>query len=273
MRERLREYSNILQLDTETYLHFKYAPNGLVRALQMYFIVTLVAGLGIWLGIPVQIERPVLYEVLDDAQGIITDLSQAVEPYLEQNIPYLSAPEMVAVPVGDAATAAGEVINELLLMAETEAELVNPPLGPRLSRVIRLFGRWLSVPLAIMSDWIFLVLVAMRVAKLCSGRATLGQHLTAVLLSAAPLVLILPSFIPDMSPVIPVTFAFGITLFSRILALVGFGWAALILIKGLAVAHEFSYWRSLGILLLSWAAIYVVIPLITVLLGGYLIRF
>lgn len=273
MRERLQEYSSILQLDTETYLQFKYASDGLVRALQLYFVVTLVAGLGIWLGIPVQLDRPVLYEVLDDAQGIITDLSQAVEPFLEQNIPFLSAPEKLAEPVGNAAAAAGEVVNELILMAETEAEAVSPPLGPRLSRVIRLFGRWLSVPLAIMSDWIFLALVAMLVAKMFSGRATLGQHLTAVLLSAAPLVLILPSFIPDMSHVIPITFAFGITLFARILALVGFGWAALILIKGLAVAHEYSYWRSVGVLLLSWTAIYVVIPLVTVLLGGYLIRF
>ena len=196
----------------------------------MHFIVTLVAGLDIWLGIPVQLDRPVLYEVLEDAQGIIADLSQAVEPFLEQNISYLSTPEKVAQPVGNVATAAGEVINELLLMAETEAEAVSPPLGPRLSRVIRLFGCWLSVPLAVMSDWILMALVGMLVAKMFSGRATLDQHLTAELLSAPPLVLILPSFIPDMSHVIPITFSFGITLFARILALVGFGWAALILI-------------------------------------------
>lgn len=273
MRERLNEYSNILQLDTDTLLQFKYAPDGLVRALQLYFVVTLIAGLGIWLGIPVQLDRPVLYEVLDDAQAVITDLAGSVEPYLEQNIPFLTEPGRVAEPIGDLSTAAGETVNELLLMAETEAELVSPPLGAPLSRVIRLFGRWLSVPLAIMSEWMFLVLVAMLVAKMFSGRATLGQHLTAVLLSAAPLVLLLPTFIPDLSSVIPLTFAFGITLFSRILALVGFGWAALILMKSLALAHEFSYWRSLGILVLSLAAIYVVIPLITVLLAGYLIRF
>ena len=113
MKKKLLEYSNILQLDTETLLRFKHAPDGLVRALQMYFIVTLVAGLGIWLGIPVQINRPVLYEVLDDAQEVITNITQSVEPFLEQNIPLLSTPEIVAEPVGDAATAAGEVVNDL----------------------------------------------------------------------------------------------------------------------------------------------------------------
>lgn len=273
MKAKLQEYSNILQLDTETLLGFKFAADGLVRALQMYFIVTLLAGLGIWLGIPVQLDRPVLYEALDEAQGIVTYISRSVDPFLEQNIPFLEAPETIAIPVGNMAEAAGETINELLLQAEVEAELVAPPLGPRPSRVVRLFGQWISVPFAIMSDWIFVILVAMLVAKVVGGRATLGQHLTAVLLASAPLILILPTFIPDLSHIIPITFALGITLFSRILAVVGFAWAVLILIKGLALAHEFSWWRAMAVLLLSWLTIYALLPLAGVLIGGYLLGF
>jgi hypothetical protein len=249
MQINLREYSNILQLDTETLLRFKYAPDGLVRALQMFFIVTLVAGLGIWLGLPVQLDRPVLYEVLSES------------------------PEKIAKPIGELATAAGEVTNELLMKAETEAEAVSPPLGPRVSRVIRLFGQWLSVPFVIMSDWFFMVLVAMLVAKMLGGRATLGQHLTVVFLASAPLVLLLPAYIPDLSPVIPITFALGISIFSRLIAIVGFGWALLILIKGLELVHEFSWWRAIGILVLSWLTVYVLLPLILILIGGYVLGF
>lgn len=272
MRDRLNEYSHILQLDTQTLLAFKHAPNGLVRALQLFTAVTLVAGLGLWLGIPVQLERPVLYEVLDEAQLSISSLAAAVDPFLTQNIPFLEDPAAVAEPIGDAAEAASEAINEVLLQAEAEAELVSPPLGPRLSRVIRLLGQWISVPFTVISDWLLLALVAMLVAKMVGGRATLDQHLTAVLLASAPLVLLLPSFIPDLSTVIPITFAFGISLFSRIIAIIGFGWAALILTKGLALAHEFSWWRAIGIVLLSWLVLYVLLPAAGVLIGGYLLR-
>ena len=271
MPERLREYSNILQLDTDTLLRFKYAPDGLVRALQIFFVVTLVAGLGILLGLPVQLDRPVLYEVLNETQELITDFTGSVQPFLEQNIPFLNSPEKIAEPVGELATAAGEVTNELLLKAETEARAVSPPLGPRVSRVIRLFGQWLSVPFAIMSDWFYMVLVAMLVAKMLGGRATLGQHLTAVLLASAPLVLLLPIYIPDLSPVIPFTFALGISIVSRLIAIVGFSWALLILIKGLELAHEFSWWRAIGILALSWLTVYLLLPLVSILIGGYVL--
>jgi hypothetical protein len=137
--------------------------------------------------------------------------------------------------------------------------------------VIRLFGQWISVPLAIMAQWLPLVLVAMLVAKLLGGRATLSQHLTAVLLSTAPLVLLLPSYIPYLGSVMPITFSYGIALFANIIALVGFAWAALILIKGLALAHEFSWARATAVLVLSWLAFYVLLPLAGILIGGFIL--
>ena len=82
MRERLHTYSQVLQLNTETMLALKYAPQGLMRALQMFTIVALLAGLGLWFGIPVQLGRPVLYEELDSAQTAIDSLAASVEPFL-----------------------------------------------------------------------------------------------------------------------------------------------------------------------------------------------
>jgi hypothetical protein len=271
MKERLHTYSQVLQLNTETLLAYKYAPEGLMRALQMFTIVALVAGLGLWFGIPVQLDRPVLYEELDSAQVAIDSLAGSVEPFLAQNIPFLESPEEVAGVIGEGAEAASDTVNELLQMAETEAELLSPPLGPRLSRVIRLFGQWISVPFAIIAQWLPLVLVAMLVAKLLGGRATLSQHLTAVLLSAAPLVLLLPSYIPYLGSIMPITFSYATALFANIIALVGFAWAALILIKGLALAHEFSWARATGVLVLSWLALYVLLPLAGILIGGYIL--
>jgi hypothetical protein len=69
----------------------------------------------------------------------------------------------------------------------------------------------------------------------------------------------------------PITFSYAIALFGNIIALVGFAWAALILIKGLALAHEFSWARATGVLLLSWLALYVFLPLVGILIGGYIL--
>ncbi|MFN2137337.1 MAG: YIP1 family protein [Candidatus Promineifilaceae bacterium] len=271
MRERLHLYSQILQLNTETMLAFKYAPDGLIRALQMFTVVALVAGLGLWLGIPVRLQRPVLYEELASAQQVIDNVAGSVEPFLTQNIPFLDSPERLARLIGDGAEAASETVNELLATAETETELLSPPLGPRFSRVIRLFGEWISVPFDILARWLPLALVAMLVAKLLGGRATLSQHVTAVLLSAAPLVLLLPSHIPYLGSIMPITFAYGIAAFGNILALVGLAWAALILLKGMVLAHELSWSRAAVALFLSWLAFYVLLPLAGILIAGYVL--
>jgi hypothetical protein len=272
MRQRLHNYSQILQLDTQTMLNYKHAPDGLARALQMFFVITLLAGLGVWLGIPVQVDKPILYETLMDTQLSVDQFARSVKPYLQGALPIIPEAETLAETVGNAAVGASETINKLLEAAEVEAKVVEPPLGVRTSRVIRLFGRWLSVPFAVMANQIVFVLVAMAVAKLIGGRATLSQHLTAVLLSVAPLLLLLPTYIPDLAPVVPITFAIAISLFARILALVGYAWAALILLKGLALSHEFSWWRALATLLLSMVVVYL-IPVALSIYAGYLLLF
>ena len=45
MRERLHTYSQVLQLNTQTLLAFKVAPDGMMRARQQFTIDALVAGL------------------------------------------------------------------------------------------------------------------------------------------------------------------------------------------------------------------------------------
>ena len=71
--------------------------------------------------------------------------------------------------------------------------------------------------------------------------------------------------------VMAITFAYGTALFANIIAQVSFAWAALILIKGLARAPEFSWAAATGVLVLSGLALYVLPPLASLLIGGYIL--
>ena len=65
------------------------------------------------------------------------------------------------------------------LAADIRAEAVKaePPIGTRASRVVHLFGAWLSVPFKLASDWLLFALALLVVTKLLGGRATLPKHL------------------------------------------------------------------------------------------------
>lgn len=267
-----REYSDILQLQTDTFLFFKNAPNGLARALQLFFVVALVAGIGVLFGIPVQASRPIPADVLDTTQDLIDSNISSVTPFLESGIPFISVPTGISESIGDVVEGAGEIVSNALAIFESEAELLEPPLGVTASRIFRQFGRWVSTPFQIMADYIGIALISMLAAKLIGGRATLSQHLTAVLLASAPLVLLLASLIPDLSPVTTLATATAITLFGRLIALIGLAWAAVILIKALALFHDFSWERAVWSPILTWLAIYLILPLASGALLAYLLR-
>lgn len=268
----LREYSNILQLQTETYLDFKHAPNGLARALQLFFVVSLIAGLGVLFGIPVQVARPTLVDILDATQASINEVTTSIDPFLQSGIPFFSLPPDTADAIGGLFEAAGESVNNALAIAEAEAERLEPPFGTTVSRVIRQFGQWISTPFTIMASYIGIAIVSVVIAKMLGGRATLGQHMTAVLLASAPLVLLLFSFIPDLSLVTTIATSAAVTIFGRLIALIALGWALIILIKGLALFHEFSWGRAAWTILVTWLAITLIVPAGSALLLGYLFR-
>jgi hypothetical protein len=153
-----------------------------------------------------------------------------------------------------------EEVNNAIDQAQADVERLEPPAGARTSRVVRIFGQWLAIPFAMARRWLFFALVALLVTKLLGGRATVAQHLAAVALAAAPAVLLLVTFIPVMNYVAPLPYSIAIHYFGRTLALIALGWSALILLKTLAVAHDFSFWRSAGALVLTWLVIWVIIP-------------
>ena len=134
------------------------------------------------------------------------------------------------------------------LAADIRAEAVKaePPIGTRASRVVHLFGAWLSVPFKLAGDWLLFALALLVVTKLLGGRATLPKHLAAVALAAAPLVLLIGLYIPDMAGVTTVPMAGAIHYYARILALIGLVWAGLIMLRTVSLAHEISVWRTVG---------------------------
>ena len=152
-----------------------------------------------------------------------------------------------------------------------EAVKAEPPVGTRASRVVRLFGEWLSVPLQIAGDWLLFALVLLVVTKLLGGRAPLPKHLAAMALAAAPLVLLFGNYIPDMTGALSTPMAAAVHYYGRILAIIGLVWAGLILLRTISVAHEISMWRTAGAMALTWAVLYVLVPLAGVFLTGYLL--
>jgi hypothetical protein len=157
--------------------------------------------------------------------------------------------------------------------ADVRAEAVRaePPIGTRPSRIVRLFGEWLSTPLRLANDWLLFALALLLVAKMLGGRAPLPKHLGAMMLAAAPLVLTLGLYIPSLEGVLSIPMAGAVHYYARILAVIGLLWAALLLLRTLSVAHEISLWRAAGAITLAWLALYVLLPLASVLFGGYLL--
>jgi hypothetical protein len=164
-----------------------------------------------------------------------------------------------------------EQLEQFAAELRAEALKAEPPIGTRASRVVRLFGEWLSVPLRLAGDWLLFALVLLVVTTLLGGRAPLPKHLAAVALASAPLVLLFGNFMPDMAGTVSIPLAGAINYFGRVLALVGLVWAGLLLLRTVSVAHEISLWRTAGALVLTMLAIYVLAPLAAVYVTGYLL--
>ncbi|MBE2238658.1 MAG: hypothetical protein IAE81_12775 [Caldilineaceae bacterium] len=161
-------------------------------------------------------------------------------------------------------------VQTFVAQARAEVVKIEPPLGARPSRVIRLGGAWLASPLHYAADWMLFVLALMLVAKSLGGRATLNQHLGAVALSAAPAIFFLLAYAPDLSDVMSAPTAAALHYTGRILALVGVVWCGALLLKAVGVAHGFGLWKSVGVFALTWVVMYVVAPLAVVLATGFL---
>ncbi|MCB0085214.1 MAG: YIP1 family protein, partial [Caldilineaceae bacterium] len=168
--------------------------------------------------------------------------------------------------------AAPEEINLMLAEVRAGVEQYHPPLGVRFSRFIRMFGEWLATPFVLLARWAYFTLMLLVAAKMLGGSGTIRQHLTGVLVAAAPLVLLFLTYVPTVTPMLSQSFDLAFDYVGRLLALVGLGWAVLILLKSMSVAHDFTLARAAGAVALTWSLIYVVTPVLSFLAMGYILR-
>ena len=70
---------------------------------------------------------------------------------------------------------------------------------------------------------------------------------------------------------LPLPTAAAIHYTGRILAFVGVVWCSVLLLKTVSVAHGMGMWKSAGVLVLTWIALYVLLPLATLFASGFLL--
>ncbi len=168
--------------------------------------------------------------------------------------------------------AAPEQIQDVLDIAQEELVLLQPPLGVTFSRFINFLGDWLSTPFQLAAAYLPLVLVAMLAARVLGGKGTVTQHIFGMALAVAPAFLLFLTFANDLGLGVSASTQVSINIAGRILGLIAIAWAFLILIKSLSIVHEFSRWRAIATLALTYGIIYVLLPLLGFFATGYLLR-
>ncbi len=239
MRSAFSTYSRILQLDTDTFVTIKHLDDRVWFALRFFVIMALIGALGKWALLGSLMNQPTLPEIAHQ----IADIGYLIAGYLPEWLGFL-------------ATFLKDV-SDLVLEIETKLAALAPPIGTRPSRVVLLIGQWLSTPFNLMAYWFGYALVLAGVARWFGGRGSLTQHLSLVALAIAPYIL---SIVSNFEPT-SIIASVGIGIAGRALVVIGLAWSAAILVRAVAVAHEFTIGRSIAVLLIAFILLYVLLPL------------
>lgn len=227
-----RNYWVILMLGDEPFEAVKTAKDSLWYALRFFAVITLLASLGILVPIRGIVEAPTLAER-------ITLLGENVEE-AGRDLPRLLARPVESLAAKIEGLAAG--VSE-----------VQPPLGPRASKIVRLAGEWLSTPFLLLSAWMGWLLWVWFAARMLGGAGSLREHLSLSLLAVAPQILTFLNYTPQVE---------SLTVLRNTLGLVATLWSTIILTQALAHAHSIDQGRALGVLAVSLVAALAVIALV-----------
>ncbi len=262
MQTAWRKYNAILRLETEPFLAIKQAQDGLWWALKLFFVIGLIVGLGKWadlgLGRPTLAER---VQTLSNGLGQAgTEIEQAGANMSGLSEQFLGGPirGIGSFLTGDA--------TEFLTGLETRVIALEPPLGVRPSRIVKLFGDWLGTPFQLMANWLPFTLLVMVIAKLWGGRGTLRQHLSLAALAVAPQVLALLTFVPTSS-----VMGIALGIFGQALSLVATIWSLAILLKAVTIAHEIELKKSALTLIAAFVVVYIALPIAQIMVISYIL--
>jgi len=240
MLEIWKDYFKILILKPEPFERTKQDDKGMWPGLQFFLVVGLIAGLGKWIGIQALLERPTLAE-------LVAQVASKVGSFAADFLP-----PILSDPVSEVAQGAIEIASQL-----TQLE---PSLGARPSRLLRLVGDWLSTPFELLTAWMAFIILVWLLAKMVGGKGSLSQHFNLLYLAAAPLVLTMVWF----AGVEQGSQLYTIAVF---LMLVAFVWSIVVSVRALAVAHELATRLVAWSMVIFLVVILVAIPLLAVLVA------
>jgi len=137
-----------------------------------------------------------------------------------------------------------------------ELEGLQAPLGPQPSKILRLIGEWLSLPLLLLSSWIGICLGIWIIAKLMHAEGSLQQHMSLLLLSFAPQILTAIHYWPT-----------GLSRsLTNLISGIAIIWSIAIAIQALSTVNNISRGRSLLIFSLFFLVAVVALPALIILI-------
>jgi hypothetical protein len=242
-----QNYWKILKLDPEPFDLAKQAGDGVWFALKLFVIVGLIAGLGKLAALGQVFERPTLAERAGNVALSIEDAAANIR------LPRVSA------MVSD--------VGNIFRSVESTLETLQPPLGVGPSRTLRLIGNWLATPFEMLSGWLGFIIVIWLFARFMGGQASITQHVSLLLLAAAPQVLTIVNYMPLSTSVANAPAG----ILGRILSLVALIWSLVIVVNGLSVAHEVERRDAVKILAVFVVVMFVILPVVSALAGVYIL--
>ncbi len=219
-------YPKVLSLSAAPFEAVRDARDGLWLSLRLFLLVALVANLAGLAAIPVEVTLPTLAERVD-----------GLARRLERFIPMI--PRLLAEPLEELVAGIDRVAGEI--------RSIEPPLGVRPSRLLRLVGAWLERPLDLLASWLGLGVATWLAARFMGGRGSVREHLSLVLLAAAPLAFTL------VHDLLAEVFAsnLALTYVGWAFRLLIWVWCTLILVRALSIAHSFPPDHAVAVLILS----------------------
>ncbi|GAB4446259.1 MAG: hypothetical protein Kow0031_28890 [Anaerolineae bacterium] len=242
-----QNYWKILKLDPEPFDLAKQAGDGIWFALKLFVVVALIAGLGKLVGLGQVLERPTL-----------AHQAGAVAQSIEERAAGMRLPVAVRA-VNDVAG--------IFRAVESKLEAVQPPLGVGASRTLRLIGNWLATPFELLASWLGFIIVIWLFARFMGGQATITQHVSLLLLAVAPQVLTIINYMPLSTSAANAPAG----ILGRLLSLVALVWSLVIVVNGLAVAHQVERRDAVKILAVFVVVVFVVLPILGLLAGVYVL--
>ncbi|MGL4648183.1 MAG: hypothetical protein ACRC1H_02145, partial [Caldilineaceae bacterium] len=136
MKNALRTWRGVLQLDEQTLRALKQSRYGMRYAALQFLVVTLIAGLGIWLGLPAILQKPLLSERIERIETQVRQFQAELTPAIYNLLDRVSEEhlrEALAAATSPGEGVSGERLTALIRQAGLTGSQVRAALSTRLA--------------------------------------------------------------------------------------------------------------------------------------------